>query len=304
MRKLAALLLILTCTLCTNSWAQDTLPKFSVVTKGNKKAIISWVNNYPVVTQISIQRSKDSLRGFVTIMSMADPTAPQNGFVDSKAPDMTQFYRIFVVKNNGQFLFTQSKRPFWDTVKVAVVKQQTDNGHRVIIQEGVSEKQAEEIKEKLQPNTSTPPPPVVKAPEPEKFFFVKKRDTLVATINAKDLKKFRDSMVTKTKDTMAFVGLDTIVLKPFVPKEIYKPSKFVYTERDGNVAINLPTAGLHKYSIKFFDMQGIPQFDIDEVKESPLLVDKVNFLRSGWYKFELYEDGKLKEKHRFFIPKD
>jgi hypothetical protein len=306
MRKLAALLLILTCTLCTNSWAQDTLPKFSVVTKGNKKAIISWVNNYPVVTQISIQRSRDSLKGFVTIISMADPTAPQNGFVDSKAPDMTQFYRIFVVKNNGQFLFTQSKRPFWDTVKVApVVKQQTDNGRRVIIQEGVSDKQAEEIKEKLQPNT-TPPPPVVKAPEPEpeKFYFVKKRDTLVATINAKDLKKFRDSMVTKTKDTMAFVGLDTIVLKPFVPKEVYKPSKYVYTERDGNVAINLPTAGLHKYSIKFFDMQGIPQFDIDEIKESPLLIDKVNFLRSGWYKFELYEDGKLKEKHRFFIPKD
>ncbi|MBO9201096.1 MULTISPECIES: hypothetical protein [Niastella] len=307
MRKLAALLLILTCTLYTNSWAQDTLPKFSVVTKGNKKAIISWVNNYPIVTQISIQRSKDSLKGFVTIMSMADPTVPQNGFVDSKAPDMNQFYRIFVVKNNGQFLFTQSKRPFFDTVKVAE-KQQPENARRVVISEGVSEKQAEEIKEKLQPTTTTttttPPPVVVKPPEPEKFYFVKKRDTLVATINAKDLKKFRDSMVTKTKDTMAFVGLDTIVLKPFVPKEVYKPSKFVYTEKDGNVTINLPTASLHKYNIKFFDMQGIPQFDIDEIKESPLLIDKVNFLRSGWYKFELYEDGKLKEKHRFFIPKE
>lgn len=304
MRKLAALLLILTCTLCTNSWAQDTLPKFSVVTKGNKKAIISWVNNYPVVTQISIQRSRDSLRGFVTIMSMADPTAPQNGFVDAKSPDMNQFYRIFVVKNNGQFLFTQSKRPFWDTVKVAVAKQQPENGRRVVIQDGVSEKQAEEIKEKLQPNITPTPTPVVKAPEPEKFYFVKKLDTLVATINAKELKKFRDSVVTKTKDTMAFVGLDTIVLKPFVPKEVYKPSKFVYTEKDGNVAINLPFTGMHHYSLKFFDMQGIPQFDIAEVKESPLLIDKVNFLKSGWYKFELYEDGKLKEKHRFFIPKD
>ena len=303
MRKLAALLIILICTLCTNSWAQDTLPKFSVVTKGNKKAIISWVNNYPVVTQISIQRSVDSLRGFVTIISMADPTAPQNGFVDTKAPDMNQFYRIFVVKNNGQFLFTQSKRPFFDTVKVAVAKQQPENGRRVVIQEGVSEKQAEEIKEKLQPNTTTPAP-VVKAPEPEKFYFVKKRDTLIATINAKELKRYRDSLVIKTKDTIAFVGLDTIVIKPFVPKEVYKPSKYVYTEKDGNVAINLPTAGLHHYSIKFFDMQGIPQFDIAEVKESPLLIDKVNFLKSGWYKFELYEDGKLKEKHRFFIPKD
>jgi hypothetical protein len=303
MRKLAALLLILICTLFTTGWAQDTLPKFSAVTKGNKKVIVSWVNNYPIVTQISIQRSKDSTRGFVTIMSMADPTAPQNGFVDSKAPDMNQFYRIFVVKNNGQFLFTKSKRPFWDTVKVAVAKQQPENGRRVIITEGVSEKQAEEIKEKLrQPNTALPP--VVKAPEPEKFFFIKKRDTLIATINQKELKKFRDSVVTKTKDTMAFAGGDTIVLKPFVPKEIFKPSKFIYTERDGNVTINLPTVSLHHYSIKFYDMQGIPQFDVDEVKESPLLIDKVNFLRSGWYKFELYEDGKIKEKHKLFVPKD
>jgi hypothetical protein len=306
MRKLAALLLILTCTLYSRSWAQDTLPNFSAVTKGNKKVIVSWANNYPIVTQISIQRSKDSIKGFVTIMSMADPTAPQNGFVDAKAPDMNQFYRIFVVKNNGQFLFTKSKRPYWDTVKVAVAKQQPENGRRVIITEGVSEKQAEEIKEKLQPNTTTtpPPPPVVKAPEPEKFFFVKKRDTLIATINVKELKKFRDSVVTKTKDTIAFASADTILLKPFVPKEVFKPSKFVYTEKDGNVAINLPFAGLHHYSLKFFDMQGIPQFDITEVKESPLLIDKVNFLRSGWYKFELYEDGKLKEKHKLFVPKD
>lgn len=302
MRKLAALLLILTCTLFTRSWAQDTLPDFSAVTKGNKKVIVSWVNNYPIVTQISIQRSKDSTRGFVTIMSMADPTAPQNGFVDSKAPDMNQFYRIFVVKNNGQFLFTKSKRPFWDTVKVAVAKQQPENGRRVIITEGVPEKQAEEIKEKLQQPAAQPQ--AVKVPEPEKFFFIKKRDTLVATINQKELKKFRDSVVTKTKDTIAFAGGDTILLNPFVPKEIYKPSKFVYTERDGNVTINLPTAGLHRYSIKFFDMQGIPQFDVDEVKESPLLIDKVNFLKSGWYKFELYEDGKIKEKHKFYIPKD
>jgi hypothetical protein len=61
---------------------------------------------------------------------------------------------------------------------------------------------------------------------------------------------------------------------------------------------------MHHYAIKFFDEQGVPQFDIGEVKESSLLIDKVNFLRSGWYKFELYEDGKLKEKHKFFVPKD
>ncbi|WP_205512740.1 hypothetical protein [Longitalea arenae] len=303
MRKLAALL-ILTCTLFTNSWAQDVLPDFTVVTKGNKKVIISWVNNYRVVKQISVQRSKDSTKGFVTVLSVADPTAPQNGIVDAKAPDANQFYRLFIVQDSGKFVFTKSERPFWDTTQLAVAKQQTpENARRVIITEGVSPTQAEEIKEKLKPATPAPTP-VVKAPEPEKFYFVKKRDTLVATINAKELKKFRDSVVSKTKDTIAFASADTILLKPFVPKEIFKPSKFVYTERDGNVAINLPNSAVHKYSIKFFDEKSILLFDIAEVKEPALLIDKVNFLRSGWYRFELYEDGKLKEKHKFFIPRD
>ena len=300
MRKLAALLLLLTCTLFTTSWAQEVLPDFTIVTKGNQKVIISWTNNYPVTTQISIQRSKDSTKGFATILSVADPTAQQNGIVDGKAPDARQFYRLFVVQDNGKFVFTKSKRPFWDTARVLVNKlaQQTpENARRVIITESVTPKQAEEIKETLQPA-------VVKVPEPEKFFFVKKRDTLVATINAKDLKKFRDSVVTKTKDTIAFAGADTILLKPFVPKEVFKPSKFIYTEKDGNVTISLPYAAIHHYSVKFYDEKSVPLFDITEVKESSLLIDKVNFLRSGWYKFELYEDGKLKEKHKFFIPRD
>src|SRR5688572_6284251 len=301
MRKLAALL-ILTCTLFTTSMAQGILPDFSVITKGNQKVIISWVNNYPVVTQISVQRSKDSTRGFATILSMADPTAPQNGIVDAKATDAKQFYRLFIVLENGKFVFTRSKRPFWDTVRVIANKQQpAENARRVIITESVTPKQAEEIKEKLQP---APPTPVVKAPEPEKFYFIKKRDTLVATINAKELKKFRDSVVTKTKDTIAFSTGDTILLKPFVPREVFKPSKYVYTERDGNISVSVPNVSFHQYSIKFFDEKSVPLFDITEVKEPTLLIDKVNFLRSGWYKFELYEDGKLKEKHKFYIPKE
>lgn len=302
MRKLAVLL-ILTCTLFTTSRAQEVLPDFTVITKGNKKVIISWTNNYPIITQISVQRSKDSTRGFATILSVADPTAPQNGIVDSKSPEANQFYRLFIVQNNGKFLFTKSKRPFWDTVRVIANKQQhpAENARRVIITESVTPKQAEEIKEKLQTATTTSE---VKLPEPEKFFFIKKRDTLIATINASALKKFRDSVVSKTKDTIAFSTGDTILLKPFVPKEIFKPSKYVYTERDGNISVSLPNATLHHYSIKFFDEKSIPVFDISEVKESSLLIDKVNFLRSGWYKFELYEDGKLKEKHKFFIPKE
>jgi hypothetical protein len=111
-------------------------------------------------------------------------------------------------------------------------------------------------------------------------------------------------VVFKTKDTLLFRSVDTIQIKPFVPKEVYKPSEFVYAAKDGNITISVPEATKKKYSIRFFDEQFNPLFEIDHVRESPLILDKAVFLHSGWFRFELYEEGKLKEKHRFFIPKE
>jgi hypothetical protein len=298
MRILAVLLLLVS----TSTSAQNVLPDFSAVTRGNGKVIISWSNPYPVVTQISIQRSKDSTRGFSSILSVPDPTAQQNGFVDSKAPDARQFYRLFIVLDSGKFVFTKSKRAGWDTARAQVAgntgRPVADNAKRVVISEKVSPKQAEEIKEKLQTTAASP------KPEPEKIFVVKRNDTVLAQIPAKDFKRFRDSVVSKTRDTIAFSSIDTILIKPFRPKEVYKPSKYVFTERDGNVAIVVPDAVNHHYSIKFFTEDSEPVFEITKVREPHLLIDKANFMHAGWYRFELYEDGKVKEKHKLFVPKD
>ena len=106
------------------------------------------------------------------------------------------------------------------------------------------------------------------------------------------------------KDTLVYNTPDTIIIKPFVPKEVYKPSKFVFTEKDGNVKIVLPLATEKKYTIKFFDEFSIPVFEIKQIKYSILTLDKSNFIHFGWYKFELYEDGVLKEKNKLFVPKD
>ena len=301
MRKLAVLLLLVSS--YSYSKAQDMLPEFSAVTRGNGKIIISWTNPYPVVSQISIQRSKDSTKGFASIISVPDPTAQQNGFVDSKAPDPRFFYRLFIVLDGGKYVFTRSRRAYWDTVRIPVAgnanRPPAENAkQRVVISEKVSPRQAEEIKEKLQTAATS------QKPEPEKFFIVKKYDATLIQIPANSFKRFRDSIVTRTRDTIAFSSVDTIVLKPFVPREIYKPSRYVFTERDGNVTILVPDAENRNYSIKFFTDNNTPLFEIGKVKESPLLIDKVNFLQAGWYKFELYEDGKLKEKHKLYVPKD
>src|SRR5215217_4760730 len=95
--------------------AQDTLPKFSVRNPGNGKIVVGWVNTYPVTKQISIQRSHDSLKNYTTILSVTDPSAVQNGFADTKAPNDHMFYRLFVNLEKGQFFFTAPQKPFLDT---------------------------------------------------------------------------------------------------------------------------------------------------------------------------------------------
>ena len=53
-----------------------------------------------------------------------------------------------------------------------------------------------------------------------------------------------------------------------------------------------------------FKDHGVANTIAKTVKESYITLDKANFLHAGWFWFELYEEGKLKEKHRFYIPKD
>jgi hypothetical protein len=85
---------------------------------------------------------------------------------------------------------------------------------------------------------------------------------------------------------------------------IYVPSIFVYTARDGNVHLNLPDVSTKKYWIKFFDENNNPIFEIKNLKETSLIIDKTNFYHAGWFSFELYVDEKLKEKNKFYLAKE
>ena len=99
---------------------------------------------------------------------------------------------------------------------------------------------------------------------------------------------------------------DTTAAKP-VPvakKPDYVPSFYVYTNKDGYVFINLPDAHEKKYHIKFFENDNTFLFEIKNIKESGLTLDKANFLHAGWFRFELYNDEKLVEKNKFFLAKD
>jgi hypothetical protein len=85
---------------------------------------------------------------------------------------------------------------------------------------------------------------------------------------------------------------------------IFVPSMYVYTSRDGNIHLNLPNADTKKYSVKFYDENDNFLFEVNTLKDQSLIIDKTNFYHAGWFKFELFVDDKLKEKHKFYLGKE
>lgn len=268
--------------------AQDTLPRFTLISKPNNRNVISWTNPYRSISQIGIQRSPDSTRNFKTILTVPDPSVKQNGFADTKAPASNMFYRIFIVLDSGKYFFTNAKRPVSDSTGTAGELPLMEDNQRVRMSDSLSNRQVRTIKEN---------------PGPQKMYVIKRREMYI-NVPEYNIRKFRDSILYNTKDTMLYVSVDTIVIKPFIPKEIYRASRYVFTEKFGNVMIALPDAATKKYSVSFFEENNKPLFDIKELRATSVTVDKSNFVHSGWFWFELFENGKLKERHKVFIPKD
>ncbi len=351
--------------------AQDTLPSFSLVNKGNNRIIISWNNPYKdsSIRQLSIQRSFDSVKNFKSILTLPDPTVPQNGYVDTKATNDHMYYRLYIQLDSGKYIFSVAKKPLIDTV--VRVKEKTKEikpaEQPVKVHETPKPDTIAAAPVKAEPKQNDPvklkdpvkPEATPKEPLPEhiiyikkrdllvtqlgeksfkhfrdsvtvrtkdtlkyaggdtafirpflpkeiveKIMYIKRRDTLAGQIGEKSFKHFRDSVTARTKDTLSFAGGDTIFIRPFVPKEVYKASVYVFTEKDGNVKIALPLAQERKYTLKFFDEDNLPALDIKQIRDTQLTLDKSNFVHAGWFKFELYEDGRLKEKNKLYIPKD
>lgn len=255
MKKLFLSFLLINIIACSVLYSQDTLPKFTLKNAGNNRIIIGWTNHYHDIKQIGIQRSFDSLNFFKTILSVPDPSAVQNGYMDIKATNDHMFYRLFILLDKGVYLFSDTKRPLADSArKIAGIQGKPDtiivNGKPVIV----------------------PAKPVV--------------------IKIGNM-QWGDSSATPNPN----------YTKP--QTNTFTPSLHVYTNRDGYVRINLPDdEKSKKFSIKFFEDTGAFLFELKEIKEKDFKIDKTNFYHAGWFGFELYENGKLLEKHKFYLEKD
>jgi hypothetical protein len=263
-------LFVFVCFINVILFAQENLPVIKLAALGGNKVQISWVNPYGSNTrQLSIQRSTDPYLRFSSILTLPDPTLPENGFVDAKAPSAQCYYRIYVLLDGGKYVFSK-------TEKLGAKNEAAKN--------------------------SVQSPTGVTAER--KIIYIKKQNAIIAQLPEAFIKPYKDSIAYSTKDTLQYNTADTLVIKPYISKESFKPSSYVFTAKQGIIKILLPDAATKKYSIKFFDESNHLDFEIKQITAAYVTLDKANFIHAGWFNFELYEDGQLKEKNKLYVAKE
>ncbi len=257
--------------------SQDTLPKFTAKNLGNNTIQISWVNPYETCIQLNVQRSFDSTRNFKTIFSTQSPELPMNGFAD-KAPYHKMYYRIFYVLQGGAYFFTKSKLP--DTlVRYVTGGIKPPHNNLPTLKDG-------DYKFDNDGKRGT------------RYVNIFIKDVLIATLDSKEYRRFKDSIANQTKDTLYAVNQYAIELRRAF---VWKPSVYIFTNNKGYLTLNIPMVKKHTYKLIVAEANGVEIFQVKHVKEAMLILDKSNFPHAGWYNFELYEDDKLKDKNKFYL---
>lgn len=299
--KIAIAIYFLSLSLVTTTYAQDSLPNFSVNVK-NGAIIIEWINPYNDIAQLIIQQSKDSIGGFRSVVTMPHPAAVTNGFAYRKPNSENYYYRIFYLRSGSRFQFTAPKKPTPEPYVPSPVIE-------------------------TKPAVETNPTPIKKEPE-KAAILISSSDTTQKVVQQEKAKSIKhrttDSVILTKKDTVKKVIAEKTVpekqvqqknntetqtktvekKETEVKEDILNPSGFIFTNSEGNLVVALPDVHKKKFSLHVLTKDGEPLFDMKNIKEPLLQIDKSNFYKSGWFKYELYESGKLREKNKFFIPGD
>ncbi|MBK7374705.1 MAG: hypothetical protein IPJ02_03810 [Chitinophagaceae bacterium] len=291
MRKIFYLLLSGIMLSAGDLFAQEILPGITVK-NFNGKIIVSWRNQYPLeVRTINIQRSFDSLKNFSTIGTVLTPQNAENGFVDENPPYNKMYYRLFISFDGGAYIFTDPVRPVKEALPPLPL----------FTQETVVDpfKKPDAVKQPLKETRKEPESKATVKTDP-----VEKDEKPAVTKNKKPVKQPVSKTKGKNKQVSKSNREDETATLPVKEEPVTYPSRRIYTGRDNNIVINLPNPDSRRYAVKFFDEEDKFMFELNRIKENFLIIEKVNFLHAGWFYFELFENGKLIEKNKFFIPRD
>jgi hypothetical protein len=249
-------------------FGQATLPDFTLKNTDGKISIF-WLNDYKKpVKGISVQRSYDSTKNFFSIVSILNPQNSVNGFTDSTPPYNKMYYRLFVGFDTGVYVLTRSKRPELNTVV----------DYSRLIQEinALYEKNIQLQEEKLK---------------------LQQQLAIALAANAKP-----KAVVTPVKTKPVAKKPDiTVVSEDIVNQLITYPSKRIFADKDNNIVTRLFNVKANKYVVRFLTEDYKLLFEIKNPPDDYFVVEKVNFVRAGWYQFEIYKNDYLLEENKFYI---
>ena len=81
-------------------------------------------------------------------------------------------------------------------------------------------------------------------------------------------------------------------------------SGYVRRAANGDLVITVPQTASGRYKIRFFDEENTLLFEIRQIRDPLLIVEKYNFEHAGQFKYELYRDSLLIEKSNFAIRRE
>jgi len=83
-----------------------------------------------------------------------------------------------------------------------------------------------------------------------------------------------------------------------------KTSGIIRREKNGDLVIVIPEAAREKYKIRFFDDDNNFLFEVRQIRDPLLILEKYNFQHTGLFQYELYRENQLVERSTFLIRKD
>lgn len=262
------------CIVGTSAMAQQLpLPDFTLKKGANNQMIIEWVNQVGKnLTELTVQRSNDSVRYFRSIYSPPNPAIAKGTYTDAKAPAGINYYRIFYTFAGGAYYFTKAQ-------KLAYGFESAD------LMSKIDTAQVVKVNGDIDP-TEMP---------------------------GSRFRNFRDSIINETADSLFYVEKNEVLYKKSgqgnvqsVSAAAYIPmGDYVFTDvATGNLTIKLPPYQLSSYSMIIYDTDGRkPLFKIRHFSDDELILDKGSFINTGWYNYDLFQDGKLKQQGRFLVSK-
>ncbi|MFN5334526.1 MAG: hypothetical protein ACK5BV_04995 [Bacteroidota bacterium] len=296
MKKILTVLTLFLSIQCV-SGQKDTLPDFSVKNI-NGQIIISWHNLFKNTIQVNIQRSKESNRSFITIHSSPDPKARHYKYIDKTAPHDSCYYRIFILFEGTNYQFSKVLQPVkTNEINISTVVEVIDNS---------SDKKTISVPEKKESKEIIIQIPVEKKQESEtnspakEIIPTRKKSSIISEEIILEYKTHNYTIRPKNNLLKFKISSPPIIKN----KKTWAASPYIFTGNDGNVTIQLPDVKTKKYSITFLKEEGRPLFVLSTITESPMIIDKSSFLRSGWYYFELREDEQVLERNKFLLTKD